>query len=76
LTVEENVAWGGFGERVREALGRNGEGALPMTALALPDAFVEHGAQPLIRRDVGLDAEGIKSAALSLLGKVSTVRRR
>ncbi len=33
LTVEENVAWGGFGERVREALGRNGGGAIPMTNL-------------------------------------------
>ena len=76
LTVEENVAWGGFGERVREALGRNGEGALPMTVLALPDAFVEHGAQPLIRRDVGLDAEGIKSAALALLRKDSFTKSR
>jgi len=49
---------------------------LPMKVLALPDAFVEHGAQPLIRRDVGLDAEGIKDAALKLLGKDSVVRRR
>jgi len=71
LTVEENVAWGGFGERVREVLGRNEMGALPFVNLALPDAFVEHGAQPLIRRDCGLDAEAVEEAALRLLGRKS-----
>lgn len=74
LTVEENVAWGGFGERVREALSRNGLASIPLRVLSLPDAFVEHGAQPLIRRDVGLDAEGIQKAALELLGKGSLTR--
>ena len=37
---------------------------MPFQILALPDAFVEHGAQPLIRRDVGLDAQGIVEAVL------------
>ena len=42
--------------------------SLPMKVLSLPDAFVEHGAQPLIRRDCGLDANEIQKAVLELLG--------
>jgi 1-deoxy-D-xylulose-5-phosphate synthase len=68
VTVEENVSWGGFGERVRECLSNNGLAALPLRIVALPDAFVEHGSQPLIRREAGVDAEGIVEAVHELLG--------
>ena len=67
LTIEENVQSGGFGERVRSALHASGAAAVPHRILALPDAFVEHGAQPLIRRDCGLDADGIVENARALL---------
>ncbi|MEQ1932952.1 MAG: transketolase C-terminal domain-containing protein [Fimbriimonadaceae bacterium] len=63
LTVEENVRTGGFGQQVRDLL----TGDYEMDILALPDKFVEHGAQPLIRRDCGLDAEGIVCAARKIL---------
>lgn len=68
LTVEENVAAGGYGQAVRAALAEAGLAATPLACLTLPDAFVEHGAQPLIRRDCGLDAEGILARALQLAG--------
>ncbi|MCO5295543.1 MAG: 1-deoxy-D-xylulose-5-phosphate synthase [Fimbriimonadaceae bacterium] len=64
VTIEENVRIGGFGQQVRDGLAERGLGAIPFEILALPDAFVEHGAQPLIRRDVGLDAEGVVDAVL------------
>ena len=64
VTVEENVRIGGFGQQVRDGLADRGLGGMPFQILALPDAFVEHGAQPLIRRDVGLDAQGIVEAVL------------
>ncbi len=63
LTVEENVRTGGFGQQVRDLLA----GDFEMDILALPDKFVEHGAQPLIRRDCGLDADGIMMAARAML---------
>ncbi len=67
VSVEESVARGGFGEAVRAALSESGLAQLPFRALTLPDQFVEHGAQPLIRRDCGLDAAGIESACLRLV---------
>jgi 1-deoxy-D-xylulose-5-phosphate synthase len=69
ITIEENVQIGGFGERVRTELHEAGFGHIPHKLLALPDRFVEHGAQPLIRRDCGLDADGIVKAALALVGQ-------
>jgi 1-deoxy-D-xylulose-5-phosphate synthase len=35
--------------------------------MAIPDHFVEHGTQAILRRDLGLDAEGIKAKARSLI---------
>lgn len=67
LTVEENVRIGGYGQQMRDALLERGIGA-PMKVLALPDQFVEHGAQPLIRRDSGLCAANIAETALSMVG--------
>lgn len=67
LIVEENVRAGGFGQQVLDTLVRSGEPTTGVEILALPDQFVEHGAQPLIRRDCGLDAAGIGTAAARLL---------
>ncbi|MBX7131936.1 MAG: 1-deoxy-D-xylulose-5-phosphate synthase [Fimbriimonadaceae bacterium] len=69
ITVEENVQAGGFGQQVRDILHAHGLGHVPHTILALPDAFVEHGTQPILRASVGLDAAGIVGAATALLGQ-------
>ncbi len=66
VTLEENVRTGGFGQQVREAMVAAGLGHVPHTIIALPDEFVEHGAQPLIRRDCGLDSESIIAKVLNL----------
>ncbi|MCC7433267.1 MAG: 1-deoxy-D-xylulose-5-phosphate synthase [Methanoregulaceae archaeon] len=64
VTIEENVRTGGFGQQVRDGLEERGVD-VPTKIVALPDAFIEHGAQPLIRRDCGLDAAGIVAAVQS-----------
>jgi len=64
VTIEENVRTGGFGQQVRDGLEERGLD-VPMKIVALPDAFVEHGAQPLIRRDCGLEAAGIVATVQS-----------
>ncbi len=59
VTVEENVRQGGFGSAVLEALSE--EGILPrrLLRLGVPDAFIPHGPLKVLRRNLGLDAEGI-----------------
>ncbi len=64
LTVEENVRIGGLGQQAQDALLQAGI-KTPVHILSLPDAYVEHGAQPIIRREVGLDREGIAATARS-----------
>jgi 1-deoxy-D-xylulose-5-phosphate synthase len=67
VTIEENVKRGGFGEAVRDAIAERGLN-VPVSILALPDLFVEHGAQPIIRSQVGLDVDGIVDAAFKMCG--------
>ncbi len=67
LIVEENVRIGGFGQMVRDEMLERGLGHLQSSILAIPDRFIEHGAQPLIRGDLGLDANGIVSAVQALI---------
>ncbi|MBM4288492.1 MAG: 1-deoxy-D-xylulose-5-phosphate synthase [Deltaproteobacteria bacterium] len=68
LTVEENVAAGGFGSAVLELLSDNGLTGIPVKRLAVGDLFVEHGSQKTLRRKYGLDTQGILESALTLLG--------
>lgn len=69
LTVEENAVSGGFGSAVLEELTANGVSGLNFRMLGLPDRFIEHGTQSLLRQQLGLDAEGIAREALALVGK-------
>jgi 1-deoxy-D-xylulose-5-phosphate synthase len=67
LTVEENVGQGGFGSAVLELFADRGLLGVPVKRLAIPDAFLEHGAPAILRQKYGLDADGILKAALKLL---------
>ena len=59
VTMEENVAAGGFGSAVLEALQRNGVTDCSVKVVGIPDMFVEH-AKPQIQREIcGLEAPGI-----------------
>ncbi|HWD41634.1 MAG TPA: 1-deoxy-D-xylulose-5-phosphate synthase [Fimbriimonas sp.] len=66
VTIEENVVPGGFGERVRECLAKNELGHVPVKTMGIPDAFIEHGAQPILRDEVGLNPAGVVQSVLDL----------
>lgn len=58
VTMEENVASGGFGEKVRDYLG-SVESSAKLINIAIPDEYVEHGNVDILRKEVGIDAETI-----------------
>lgn len=59
VTVEENALLGGFGSAVLELLEEEGITGVRIKRLGIPDLFVEQGGQAQLRKDLGLDAEGI-----------------
>ena len=67
LTVEENVAQGGFGSAVLELFSDHGLTGIPVKRLAIPDQFMEHGKPDILREKYGLDAAGILKGALEIL---------
>ncbi|MEW6602673.1 MAG: 1-deoxy-D-xylulose-5-phosphate synthase [Nitrospirota bacterium] len=69
LTVEENAVSGGFGSAVLEELAACGVSGMKFKILGIPDRFIEHGTQALLREQLGLDAEGIARSVLVLVGK-------
>lgn len=68
LIVEENVVAGGFGSAVLELFAAHDlPGGRRIRLLGIPDVFVEHGPQRMLRRQLGLDKDGIKDALGELL---------
>jgi len=66
ITVEENALLGGMGETVKSVLcGRD----VNVVSIGLPDNFVEHGKQSIIRDLCGISAEKIEETALKMLSK-------
>jgi 1-deoxy-D-xylulose-5-phosphate synthase len=63
MTVEENVLQGGFGSAVLEMLYDGGLQNVKVKRLGIPDRYIEQGSQAQLRKDVGIDAEGITAAA-------------
>ncbi len=59
ITIEENAEIGGFGHQVRDALLDLGLNTIHHQILAIPDRFIEHGAQPIIRAECGLSVENM-----------------
>ncbi len=59
LTVEENVLQGGFGSAVLELFQERGLFSIQVKRLGIPDTFVEHGPQTLLREKYGIDEKGI-----------------
>ncbi len=63
ITVEENVRHGGFGSAVLECLNECGIKNFHLERLGIPDTYVEHGSQKLLRAKYGIDAQAIVAAA-------------
>ncbi|GFH90005.1 1-deoxy-D-xylulose-5-phosphate synthase [Lachnospiraceae bacterium] len=58
VSMEENVASGGYGEKVREFLDRKKWGKA-FLSIAIPDAYVEHGNVELLRQEIAIDADSV-----------------
>ena len=58
-TVEEHVVAGGFGSAVSEALSEMELHGVATMQIGVPDRFVPHGSQDVLRKTLGLDAESL-----------------
>lgn len=67
VTIEENVIAGGFGSAVGELLARHECHDVRLLTLGLPDCFLEHGSQPVLRDKYGLTAEKVVARVLAWL---------
>ena len=59
VTVEENALAGGFGSAVTELLSNSELPTVKIECLGLPDQFIEHGTQEILRSMFSLDSDGI-----------------
>lgn len=63
VTMEENVASGGFGEKVRrlqkEESVSGKKAPAKLLTITIPDEYVEHGNVDLLKAEIGIDAEHI-----------------
>jgi len=74
VTVEEAQRPAGFGSAVSELLQDRGLHDVRLSAIALPDAFVDHGKPETLRSQVGLTVENIVRCARELFGTAVTAR--
>lgn len=63
MTIEDNVAHGGFGAAVLELLSQSGLSHIHTRILGHPDNFIEQGPQATLWSLSGIDQEGIVGAA-------------
>ncbi|UCD71932.1 MAG: 1-deoxy-D-xylulose-5-phosphate synthase [Syntrophobacterales bacterium] len=67
ITVEENVLDGGFGSAVLELFGEKGLSWLKVKRIGIPDRFVEHGPQEILRGRYSINTEGIVEEAREMV---------
>jgi len=68
ITIEDAARQGGFGSAVAEYYMEQERRPI-MKIMGVPDIVVEHGTQQELHHELGLDADGITTEALSLLQK-------
>ena len=66
VTVEENTLKGGFGNSIIDFLQESEISDIQVKSIGLPDEFVEHGTQAILRSKYGLDVKGITRQVLNL----------
>jgi len=68
VTMEENVACGGYGEKVLACLNAHGKQNMYLN-ISIPDAYVEHGNVELLKKEIGIDADSIVNRICDKLSK-------
>lgn len=68
VTMEENVASGGFGEKVFEYI-KDKYSDVDVLSVSIPDEYVEHGNVEILKKEIGIDADTIVGRIISRLEK-------
>lgn len=68
VTMEENVASGGFGERVRSLVDEEGSG-VRVLSVTIPDEYVEHGNVDILKKEIGIDEASVLEKIMKELGR-------
>ncbi len=68
ITVEDNVLAGGFGSAVMEYLSDHDFHNIKIKRIGLPDSFIEHGSQSVLRDKYGLSADKIAETISTFIG--------
>ncbi len=76
VIVEENVLSGGFGAAVLELLEHAGASDVKVKRIGIPDEFVTHGRQEVLRSLYDLDALGIAKHCVEFLAHIQTGTER
>lgn len=69
VTVEEHALLGGFGSAVLECLDDRKISGIKTLRIGLPDIYIEHGPQKVLRQKYGLDADGIYASVKEFIEK-------
>ncbi len=72
VTMEENVASGGFGEKVLACINNHAQ-SVEYMGFHLPDAYIEHGNVELLKKEISLDVDSI---TMSILDKLFYMNNR
>lgn len=68
VTLEENVASGGYGEKVRAYVDSLHEAKVKVLTISIPDEYVEHGNVEVLRKEIGIDEDTIFNKILEIRG--------
>ncbi len=68
VPMEENVASGGYGEKVIEYVKEKGL-SLKVLPISIPDEYVEHGSVDLLKQEIGIDAQSVADRVMAALKK-------
>ncbi len=68
ITVEDGAIVGGFGSAILEFMAANNYTAT-VKMLGIPDEYIEHGTPKQLHAECKYDVNGIKDAALEMMGK-------
>ena len=66
VTMEENVASGGFGEKVRDYMDKEHK-EITLLNITIPDEYVEHGNVDILRKEVGIDSEAVENKIIACM---------
>lgn len=69
ITIEENTLIGGFGSSILETLNNAGISDVSVKRIGIDDVFVEHGSQKILRKNYGIDEDGIYDTINSFLSE-------